>query len=1211
MPEPLIDIDTDPRYGLEGTIVTMDDYYTVIPHGVVYINGDTIVAVQPASSPTPTGYEDIPIVKTEGTIFPGLIELHNHLSYNILPLWDVPRQFTNRGQWARHPAKRKWITAPMHVLGRTEGYIEAIVRYVECKCLIAGVTTSQGISLFSSKRIEKCYRGVVRNVERPEHPMLPKAGTKIPDVDAKDAEKFLKQLENSTCKLLHLSEGIDVRSRNHFLALQISEDKWAITDALAGIHSTALTADDFQVLAKYGASTIWSPLSNLLLYNETADIQFAKDHGLLIGLGSDWSPSGSKNLLCELKVAKIFSARNGGIFSDVEIVAMATRNAAKILKWDSVLGSIESGKLADLIVLKGTESDPYAQLICAIETSISLVIIDGVPRCGDKQLMHRFGYEDEEIHIGDEARILNLQSNYDNPIQVTLSLHDARNTLQHGLSDLKTLAENIEARDTAFAMGMVDAAAEPIWVLALEQDEIEDAQIRPTLFFEGEATGFETPFEAVDYIAVLSDVQITLDPLSIVDDDEYFENLAYQMNLPDYIKTDLPPYYNVEPFLPDSAKFLKDAHPEVRHHFASTIELSTFLDRVSRIIEFSVEDRKRIIEQALILFENVYVHLPLKQAMHAIDPIQKLKLMQYQLEKQPEELLPELEFHKEMIRIFTSTRDLHTNYLLPSPFREKVAFLPFLIEEYIDTGLPKRKRYIVSKVMQGFTHQTFKEGVEVLYWNGVPIHRAIEVNAERQAGSNPDARFVRGLDTLTIRPMIRVLPPDEEWVAVRYKTLAEEVADIEHKWLVTSLPELPTLLSDSDDAGRRMANTTAVGLDIQTDAIQQMKKILFVPQALVSERETMVKQAAIGSSMYADEPLATSLPLKANKVPPEYGNFGYLRVYSFNVSSDEEFLDDIRRIVANLPADGLIIDVRGNGGGLIYAAERLLQLFTPREIKPEPAQFVNTRLNYDLCALNSPSRHFEDFTLETWKESIQEAVRTGATYSRGFPITPPEACNDQGQSYYGPVLLITDALCYSATDMFTAGFKDHQIGTILGIHNNTGAGGANVWTHRLLQRLMSDPDAPDSPLPESPFKPLPYEAEMRVSIRRTMRVNDYSGIPLEDLGVKPDVLYSMTQDDLQHGNRDLIAKAAEILAAMPKYQFDVDVRHLQDTRYRVTIQTQNITRIDFYLNKRPLFSKDVTDSIEHEMDMLPGQVLEVHGYKDDKLVASFRKRIAS
>ena len=52
---------------------------------------------------------------------------------------------------------------------------------------------------------------------------------------------------------------------------------------------------------------IWSPLSNLLLYGGTAHVDAAREAGVTIGLGSDWSPTGSKNLLGELKVAWLYS----------------------------------------------------------------------------------------------------------------------------------------------------------------------------------------------------------------------------------------------------------------------------------------------------------------------------------------------------------------------------------------------------------------------------------------------------------------------------------------------------------------------------------------------------------------------------------------------------------------------------------------------------------------------------------------------------------------------------------------------------------------------------------------------------------------------------------------------------------------------------------------------------------------------------------------
>jgi C-terminal processing protease CtpA/Prc len=110
---------------------------------------------------------------------------------------------------------------------------------------------------------------------------------------------------------------------------------------------------------------------------------------------------------------------------------------------------------------------------------------------------------------------------------------------------------------------------------------------------------------------------------------------------------------------------------------------------------------------------------------------------------------------------------------------------------------------------------------------------------------------------------------------------------------------------------------------------------------------------------------------------------------------------------------------------------------------------------------------------------------------------------------------VTDARCYSATDIFTAGFADHAIGKILGVEDNTGAGGANVWTHGLLSQLLQLPPPDDN---SSPYKPLPNGANMRVAIRRTLRVGELSGTPVEDLGVRPDAIHALTRDDLLQGN---------------------------------------------------------------------------------------------
>src|SRR6185295_1579790 len=406
-PKPAIDPLGGGPYVLEGRIVTMDAQSTVIPKGRCYVKDSTLISVGDAAAPAPPGFSKAPKLLTHGTIYPGLIELHNHLAYNALRLWNVPKKYTNRDQWAGIAEYRKCISGPMQIIGKSMDVLPALIRYVEAKTLMGGCTTSQGIQLFSQAGIRRFYRGIVRNVELTEEAALPEANTRIADVEAATAAKFFERLKKQFCFLLHLSEGIDEKALKHFKALQIDANRWAISHQLAGIHCAALKAEDFATYAQNGGAMIWSPFSNLLLYGETADVKAAKSAGVRIGLGSDWSPSGSKNLLGELKVAKAWNDTND-VFSDPEILALATRNAAAILKWDSLLGSLETGKRADLLVIDGTDKDAYAQLFEAHEADIGLVMINGAPRYGHSAWMTKFGAKKETRKVDGQTQAFNF-----------------------------------------------------------------------------------------------------------------------------------------------------------------------------------------------------------------------------------------------------------------------------------------------------------------------------------------------------------------------------------------------------------------------------------------------------------------------------------------------------------------------------------------------------------------------------------------------------------------------------------------------------------------------------------------------------------------------------------------------------------------------------------------------------------------------------------
>jgi 5-methylthioadenosine/S-adenosylhomocysteine deaminase len=297
----------------------------------------------------------------------------------------------------------------MTVLGKTAEPVPAVVHYVEGKCLLAGVTTSQGIKLHSAPRIETKYRGVVRNVKQTGDPQLPEADTRLADVEAASAEAFLARLKASSCLLLHLAEGVDDDARQHFLALQVNPGSWAIRRSLAGIHCAALRPEDFRRLARGRGSMVWSPLSNLLLYGRTADIGAARAANVRIALGSDWSPSGSKDLLGEFKIARLLARQSGWDIPDAELVAMATRNAAEVVRWGGRLWTLEPRSRADLLVVAGRSRAAHAQLLEAHEGDVKLVMIDGVARYDRKALMRRLRgarRDLEPITVGGAERLL-------------------------------------------------------------------------------------------------------------------------------------------------------------------------------------------------------------------------------------------------------------------------------------------------------------------------------------------------------------------------------------------------------------------------------------------------------------------------------------------------------------------------------------------------------------------------------------------------------------------------------------------------------------------------------------------------------------------------------------------------------------------------------------------------------------------------------------
>ena len=160
-----------------------------------------------------------------------------------------------------------------------------------------------------------------------------------------------------------------------------------------------------------------------------------------------------------------------------------------------------------------------------------------------------------------------------------------------------------------------------------------------------------------------------------------------------------------------------------------------------------------------------------------------------------------------------------------------------------------------------------------------------------------------------------------------------------------------------------------------------------------------------------------------------------------------------------------------------------------------------------------------------------------------------------------------------------------------------------MWTHGLLSQLLQVPAPADS---ASPYKALPNGANMRVSIRRTLRVGELSGTPVEDLGVRPDVMHKLTRADLLEGNVDLLDAAGELLAAMPVRRLSVSAS-VTGGDLSVAIDAAGVDRVDLAVDGRPRASEDVGQGpLTVTIPGVSAGQLQVDGYLGGELVASRR-----
>ena len=421
----LTNTDSSRAFLLKGRVVTMDGETNVINDGNVMVRDGKITGVWASNTNPPAGvdFTDVPIVETDGTIYPGLIDLHNHVHYNHIPLWDFEVHlsesqkseeggYTNRYQWGNnwdYGPSITWMKTNIQSSYRWDMASEQM-KYAEVQAVSGGVTAMQGSPSSGTQAWDSILSRNVELYNFGQDGISTCAVCGAADDDYTGSH-LISQSEAGTLNawFVHLSEGVDQSSKDEFDALW---NKGLIMDETIVIHGTAMDSSQFSQMASVNSELVWSPLSNLLLYGDTTDVVAAHQAGVSISISPDWGPSGSKNNLHELKVADMWNSNNlNGYFSNYQLVEMVTSNPADATGWAPFVGRIKADLYADLVVIDTFHEDPYRNLIEAIDADVALTVVQGKAVFGDVDIMQQLQGDDwEYVNATDFQKAVDVTS---------------------------------------------------------------------------------------------------------------------------------------------------------------------------------------------------------------------------------------------------------------------------------------------------------------------------------------------------------------------------------------------------------------------------------------------------------------------------------------------------------------------------------------------------------------------------------------------------------------------------------------------------------------------------------------------------------------------------------------------------------------------------------------------------------------------------------
>ena len=407
---------------MNGMVLTMNQDKVVHDNGTVVIRDNRILAVGDAS--LADDYEASTVIDAEGDIvMPGLINTHTHVSMTVFRSLadDVP----DRLHRYIFPLEAKLVSRDMVRIGANLGNVEMVkggvttyadMYYFEDE--VAKTVDAIGMRAVLGESVIKFPVADAANAEEGiayalrfideyrDHPRITPAFA--PHAPYTNTTEILKKvadlsLQNDVPVLIHLAESdrevVDIAERSEGLSpVGYMAAIGALNENLVGAHMILVDDSDIELVKRSGMGVAHNMSANIKSAKGVSPALKMYDQGIRIGLGTDGPMSGNTlSTIDELnQVAKVHKlvSKDRAAMPPLKVVDMATMGAARALHMEDEIGSLEAGKLADIIVIDTKAPNmvpvynPYSALVySANSANVRHSVVGGKLIMKDRQLL--------------------------------------------------------------------------------------------------------------------------------------------------------------------------------------------------------------------------------------------------------------------------------------------------------------------------------------------------------------------------------------------------------------------------------------------------------------------------------------------------------------------------------------------------------------------------------------------------------------------------------------------------------------------------------------------------------------------------------------------------------------------------------------------------------------------------------------------------------